>query len=257
MSNAMTTCQLDRFFRDFLDIESFSSVDYSLNGLQVDNDGREIGKAAFAVDASLETFRRAAACGAGMLFVHHGLFWGQPLALAGNHRERVKFLLDNNLALYAAHLPLDCHPRLGNNAALAELLGIENPEPFGLYKGKKIGFKGKLANPLSIEEAVRRISYMDRPPLETYPFGKKESQSAAVVSGGGSHEALQAIEEGVDLYITGESSHSIYHHILEGKLNFIAGGHYSTEVWGVRRIMELCVSELHLDAVFVDVPTGL
>jgi dinuclear metal center YbgI/SA1388 family protein len=253
----MTSAKLDAYFRDLLDIEGFASMDVSLNGIQVDNDGAEIAKIAFAVDASLETFKQAAAAGAGMIFVHHGLFWGQPLRVAGTHRERLRFLLDHNLALYAVHLPLDQHPTLGNNAGLAELLGIESPEPFGEYHGRKIGFKGKLAKPLTIEEAVKRISFRDRPPLGVYPFGKRDNLSCAAVSGGFAAGANQAIEEGIDLYVTGEASHEIYHHALEGHLNMIAGGHYSTEVWGVRRIMENCAANLNLEAEFIDAPTGL
>jgi dinuclear metal center YbgI/SA1388 family protein len=194
---------------------------------------------------------------AGMLFVHHGLFWGEPLALKGVHRERLKFLLERNIALYAMHLPLDQNPRFGNNAALAELLGIENPEPFGLYRGKKVGYKGKLKQPLTIEEAVKAISFMGRPPLGVFPFGKEINETCAVISGGGSREALQALDEGADLYVTGEAAHSVYHHILEGKLNMIAGGHYSTEVWGVCRVMEECAAGLNIDVEFIDVPTGL
>jgi dinuclear metal center YbgI/SA1388 family protein len=257
VNTSYTSGELDKFFRGLLDLEGFAGIDSSLNGLQVDNDGGGIRKIAFGVDGSLETFKRAAAAGAGMLFVHHGLFWGSPLRVEGGHRERIKFLLDHNLALYAVHLPLDQHPALGNNAVLAELLGIENPEPFCLYHGRKIGYKGKLAGPLAIDEAVKRISFMDRPPLGVYPFGKKENLSCAVVSGGAASEANQAIEEGIDLYVTGEASHSVYHACLEGGLNMIAGGHYSTEVWGVRRMMEQSASGLQTDVEFIDVPTGL
>jgi len=248
---------LDAFFKSILDIEGFLSIDTSLNGLQVDNNGAEINKIVFAVDANLETFKQCAAAGGNMLFVHHGLFWGQPLALAGTHRERLKFLLDNNIALYAVHLPLDQHPSLGNNAALAELLGIENPEPFGLYHGRKIGFKGRLKKPLTVEEAVKAISFMDRLALGIYPFGKEKSETCAVISGGAAYEASQAMEEGADLYVTGEMSHAVYSLALEGKLNMIAGGHYSTEVWGVQKIMEACALQLNLETEFVDVPSGL
>jgi dinuclear metal center YbgI/SA1388 family protein len=254
---ALTSCKLDEFFRGLLEIEKFNEADFSLNGLQVDNDGSEIKKIAFAVDAGLEIFRQAAATGAGMVFVHHGLFWGPAERLKGGHRERIKFLLDNNLALYAVHLPLDQHPRLGNNAVLAELLGIENPEPFGLYHGHKIGYKGNLKKPLTVDEAVKKISFMNRPPLGVFPFGKSESRSCAVISGGAAQEAFQALEEKADLYVTGESSHTVYHHALEGRMNIVAGGHYSTEVWGVRRMMEECVKQLEADTVFIDVPTGL
>jgi dinuclear metal center YbgI/SA1388 family protein len=253
----MTTRTLDAFFRGILEIDGFVSIDASLNGLQVDNDGADVGKIAFSVDANLETFKRAALSGAGMLFVHHGLFWGAPLRVAGNYRERLRFLLDHNLALYAAHLPLDQHPVLGNNAALAELLGIESPEPFGLYHGRKIGYKGTFRKPLTLEEAAKRVSFGNQPPLAVFPFGKTESRTGAVVSGGAAEEVLQAIEEGVDLYVTGEASHGIYHQVLEGGINMIAAGHYVTEVWGDRRVMERCATELNLDVEFIDVPTGL
>jgi len=255
---ALTSCKLDDFFRGLLDIEGFKEADSSLNGLQVDNDGSEIKKIAFAVDAGLEIFKQAVGAGAGMLFVHHGLFWGPAERINGSRRERIKFLLDNNLALYAVHLPLDQHPVLGNNAVLAELLGIENPEPFGLYHGRKVGFKGSLKKSLTVDEAVKKISFMNRPPLGVFPFGKIESQNCAVISGGAAQEAFQALEEKVDLYVTGESSHTVYHHALEGRMNIIAGGHYSTEVWGVRRMMEECAKQhLEIDSVFIDVPTGL
>ena len=257
MNSGFTTEKLDAYFRTLLDIDGFSGSDNSLNGLQVDNNGEEIKKIAFAVDASLECFRRASACGAGMLFVHHGLFWGSPLRLKGGLRERIKFLLDNNLSLYGVHLPLDQHPSLGNNAVMAELLGIENPEPFGLYSGRKIGYKGNLSQALSTDEASQRISYMGRPALNLYPFGKDLNYSAAIVSGGAAMDAIQAIDEGVDLFISGEASHSVYHHAMEAKLNIIAGGHYSTEVWGVRRIMETIARQFHIDTEFIDIPTGL
>jgi dinuclear metal center YbgI/SA1388 family protein len=253
----MTSRKLDAYFRDFLDLDGFASMDPSLNGIQVDNDGAEITKIAFAVDACLETFKRAADSGAGMLFVHHGLFWGQTLRVAGGHRERLRTLLDHNLALYAVHLPLDQHPSLGNNIALADLLGIESPEPFGVYHGVKIGYKGTLSKPLTIEDAVKRISFKDRPPTGVYPFGKRESLTAAVISGGAADESLQALDEGIDLYVTGEASHQVYHQALEGGLNMIAGGHYSTEVWGIKRVMEQCAAQLDLELEFIDAPTGL
>jgi dinuclear metal center YbgI/SA1388 family protein len=248
---------LDDLFRSFLDIEGYSAIDTSLNGLQVDNDGTDVQKIAFAVDAGLESITRAAASGAGLLFVHHGLFWGSSRCIAGNFRSRIKALLDSNLALYAVHLPLDSHPEVGNNAVLARLLGIEQPSPFGLYHGRKIGYKGTLKQPLSIEEAVGRIAFMGRPPLGVYPFGKARSATCAVISGGAARQSLDAITEGLDLYVTGESAHEVYHEALEAGLNMIAGGHYNTEVWGVRAVMERSEAVTKLPVEFIDVPTGL
>ncbi|MDR2419444.1 MAG: Nif3-like dinuclear metal center hexameric protein [Treponema sp.] len=253
----MNSATLDSFFRSILYIEDLSGIDPSLNGLQVDNDGTQIDKLAFAVDASLETITRAAAAGAGLLFVHHGLFWGRPLPITGNLHSRIKALIDNNLALYAVHLPLDQHPQVGNNAVLARLLGIVEPEPFGVYHGRKIGYKGRLLNPLSIDEAVKRITFMGRPPLGVYAFGKEKSETCAVVSGGAAEQARDALEEGIDLYVTGEASHSVYNDALEGHLNMIAGGHYATEVWGVHAVMERAADLSGLNVEFIDVPTGL
>jgi dinuclear metal center YbgI/SA1388 family protein len=251
------TKQLDAFFRSILNLDEFAGSDPSLNGLQVDNGGGDVLKIAFAVDACLETFKRAAVAGAGMLFVHHGLFWGKPLRIEGVLRRRLDFLLKHDIALYAVHLPLDQHGEAGNNAALAALLGIEDREPFGLYHGKKIGYKGRLREPLSIDEAADRISFNGSPPLAVHPFGRTKNVTCAVVSGGAAMEAEEAVEEGLDLYVTGESSHSVYHTALEGGLNMIAGGHYATEVWGVRRMMEICGQKLSLETEFIDVPTGL
>jgi dinuclear metal center YbgI/SA1388 family protein len=257
VGSKFTSVKLDSSFRSFLDIEGFAKIDNSLNGIQVDNDSGEIGKIAFSVDANLETFERAAALGAGMLFVHHGLFWGSTTRLTGNHRRRIQFLLNYNICLYAVHLPLDQHPQMGNNAAMAELLGLEDIEPFGDYHGKKIGYKGRFPGPLGTDEAAKKIAFAGRPPLGVYAFGKKENTNCAIVSGGAAKEGLQAIEQGLDLYITGEMSHHSYHECLEGKLNMIAGGHYSTEVWGVRAVMRHCTEELNIDTEFIDNPTGL
>ncbi len=253
----MTTKELDRYFRSFLDIEGFLPVDDSLNGLQVDNDGSKIQKVAFAVDACLETFARAAAQKANLLFVHHGLFWGKAEPIKASLRERLKTLLDNNIALYGVHLPLDAAPNVGNNAVLAELLGLENLEPFGMYHGRKIGYKGTLKTPLTIEEVQKKISFMGRPSSGVYPFGKKEISTCAVVSGGAAMEVLEAINEGIDAYVTGETSHSAYHYALEAHINVIAGGHYNTEVRGVRKVMEKLGQETNLEVEFLDVPTGL
>jgi len=257
VNKELSTIKIDAFFRGFLDIEGFVSGDDSLNGIQVDNDGSPVKKIAFGVDAAMETFEQAAATGAGMLFVHHGLFWGASARVAGNLRRRIKFLLDHNICLYAVHLPLDQHPKFGNNAVLAGLLGLENIEPFGGYHGRKIGYKGTFPKPVSIDEAVKKISFMERPPAGVFPFGKKECKSAAIMSGGAPGNARDAITEGIDLFVTGESAHQVYHDCLEGKLNMIAGGHYCTEVWGVQAVMRHCSEELGIETEFLDIPTGL
>jgi dinuclear metal center YbgI/SA1388 family protein len=253
----MKTSELDLWFSRLLRPELFEGKDPSMNGIQVDNDGADIARVAFAVDACEETILRAAAQGAGMLFVHHGLFWGRPIALRGAHYRRVRALTNANMALYASHLPLDAHSEVGNNGALAALLGLENIEPFGEWRGCVIGCRGEFPRPLSIDEVLERLFPDGKKPAHVLPFGPKEIRTVAVVSGGASDEVHQAIALGMDLYITGEVEHEAYHPAMENRINVIAGGHYQTEVHGVRKVAERLALETGLDTIFIDVPTGL
>lgn len=253
----MNMHDFDRWAREILALERFRSADDSLNGIQVDRSDGPLRKMAFAVDACLETIRRAKEAGAQALFVHHGLFWGKPLPLSGSLRRRVMELLDGDLALYACHLPLDAHPELGNNAVLARMLGLKGIEPFGEYHGLAIGCKGNFDTPLSLDEVLRRVLSAGDPPRALYPFGPESIGSVGIVSGGAAFESLQAIEQGLDLYLTGEPSHSIYHTVMEEGLNVIAAGHYATEVHGVQAVAERAARELGIETVFIEFPTGL
>ena len=245
-----------------MQIGELEKIDISMNGIQVaagggDPSGVEIKKIAFAVDACLESFELAAAQGADMLVVHHGLFWGRPIRIEGAHFRRLKFLMDNNISLYASHLPLDMHPEFGNNAGMCASLGISSPEPFGEYHGLKIGFKGRLPEACSIEQVLDKLGLSAERALSVLPFGPDKISTVAMVSGGAAEDVYQAIAEEADLYITGDSSHQIYHTCLENGINLICGGHYHTETWGVRLLSERTASDLNIETVYLDVPTGL
>jgi len=248
---------LDCVLRELLDVESFASADKALNGLQVDRDSREVERVAVAVDASMECFRRAAAWRADLLFVHHGLFWGNPVALTGGLYARVRFLVENDLALFGAHLPLDAHPELGNNAALARHIGLERIERFGEYRGLMIGCKGVLPSPLTLADVEQRICPQGEGCIGRLPFGKERIATVGIVSGGDPHGVHEAIEDGLDLYITGDASHEIYHACLESGINVLFGGHYATETWGVREVAKHLADNEGLETAFLDVPTGL
>lgn len=249
--------EFDSWASALLDIAAFRKVDDSLNGLQVGRSAGALRKLAFAVDASLETIRRSRDAGAQVLFVHHGLFWGKSLPVTGNLRARLSELFSADLALYACHLPLDAHAELGNNAVLAHMLGLKNREPFGEYHGIKLGFKGILDPALDLAGAIRKILPSGDQARTVLPFGPESISRVAVVSGGAPFELLQAAAEGLDLYITGEPSHSIYHEAAESRINFVAAGHYATEVHGVKAMAERVSRELGLETVFVEQPTGL
>lgn len=253
----MTTSELDRWFVRLLKPELYEASDPSRNGLQVDNDGSDITRVAFAVDACLETIERAALAGAGMLFVHHGLFWREPERVTGNHYRRLKTLFGANMALYASHLPLDAHPENGNNSGIAIRIGLENLKPFGEWHGCHIGFSGEFAKPMSLDGVLSLLFPDGKKPAHILPFGPSEIRTVGIVSGGASDEVHQAIAQGLDLYITGEIEHEAYHPALENRISVIAGGHYQTETIGVRLVAERLGLETGLDTVFIDVPTGL
>jgi dinuclear metal center YbgI/SA1388 family protein len=253
----MKLAQLDEYFRSFLDIQGLQGADASLNGVQVGKLDKDIRKVVFCVDASMESFRRAKQAGADLVFVHHGIFWGKPEALTAGRYQRVSYLIQNDIALYACHLPLDAHPAYGNNAVLARLLGLQNVRPFGLYHGVSVGMRGEFADEVTLEEAIRRVLPDGSPALSVLPFGPERIKTAAVVSGGGGAEAMQAIEAGIDLYITGEPSHTVYHHAEEARMSFVAAGHYQTETWGVKALAEKVSAELGLESQFLPLPTGL
>jgi dinuclear metal center YbgI/SA1388 family protein len=248
---------LDRRLRGLLSLDNLASVDTALNGLQVANSSGEVRRVAFAVDACLETIRRAASWKADLLFVHHGLFWGKPLAVTGGHYQRLRELLAADLALYAVHLPLDMHPETGNNAGLARLLGLVDAEPFGEYHGVKIGVKGRLPAPRTLEQVQELCCAAGGKPLQVLPFGPELVQRVGIVSGGAADQVLQAIEEGLELFLTGDVSHTVYHYCLEAGINVIFGGHYQTEIWGVKLLAEKLAGEEGLETCFLDVPTGL
>lgn len=253
----MDILELDSYFQNLLELPLWASRDASSNGLQVDRSDREIKKVAFAVDASLQSFQRAAEAKADLLVVHHGLFWGRVQTLTGSHYQRIKYLMDRDLALYAVHLPLDAHREVGNNYGMATRLGLSDLEPFGEYKGAKIGCKGRLPSPMGLDDIAQILVGGREKALEILRFGPAEVTTVGLVSGGAPHELTQAIEENLDLYITGDASHQAYHTALEAGINVIFGGHYATETWGVRLLADRLKKDTGLETLFLDLPTGL
>lgn len=244
---------INNYLNELLDQDKMP--DYGINGIQVECDG-EINKAAFAVDASLESISEAVEQNCNLLVVHHGLFWGREQAVKGAHRKHLKLLLENNIGLIAYHLPLDRHPEYGNNALILQELGVRELAPFGFYKGKNIGFSGELVMPVNIDGIVSHLRW-DRDIVRSLNFGPELVQKVAIVSGGGGSHFSEAIEAGIDLYITGDAQHVVYHPAREHSISVLFGGHYQTETYGVRALENLLKEQFSLETVFLDIPTGL
>ena len=243
-----------RHLDDFLVVKGYK--DKSLNGLQVEG-AAEVRSVALAVDACMASITRAAEAGAELLIVHHGLFWGTQLPVIGMHKERLKALLDNDLNLYAAHLPLDAHPEIGNNRVMAELLDLADIEPFGEYAGQTIGWAGNLSSEVARDELSKRIETALGVPTTLHAFGHERIRRVAVVSGGAADLAEEAAGAQIDLFITGELTHVHYHLPRELGLNLASAGHYGTEVFGVKALGRHLEKKFSLETCFIDVPTGL
>lgn len=240
-----------------LEIGNFTNADSSQNGLQVGNLDAEIRKVAFAVDASLATIKAAAEQGADVLFVHHGMFWNRFLTITGRHYNRIKALLDNNLALFACHLPLDAHMVYGNNAQMAKSLKLQNIQPFGLYHGVYVGVKGEFPEPVDARQIIDMLQVRENDTNFALNCAGKKFRTVGIVSGGGAMDVYPAMDEGLDLLITGESSYTTINDCNEADMSMLCLGHYETETFGVKAVMELVKTQMGLETCFVDIPLGL
>jgi dinuclear metal center YbgI/SA1388 family protein len=235
------------FLDELLDVASFE--DYGPNGLQVPG-AAEVSVVVTGVSAHLELFDRAAALRAQMVLCHHGLFWRkQPQALDERRKARLKALFDTDMSLAAYHLPLDAHPEVGNNALILAELGFERGEKFG-----DVGWTGEANEPVAREELIERCRRVFGQDPVAFPDGPDQVASIGVVSGGGAFALSEAVERGLDAMISGEPSEPAMADAQEAGITFIAGGHYATETFGVKRLGELLAERFGLEHRFVSVP---
>lgn len=226
--------------------------DDSHNGLQVENSGN-IRRVCVGVDASLAFFESAARLQADLVVCHHGMSWGDSLSrITDLNYKRVKFLLDHDMALYACHLPLDAHPKYGNNARICKALGLRQLQPFGAYHGVPLGFKGVLPRSMSYSEFKRRAHRVFGHTAGTMDFGKRQVRTVAVVSGGAADQIAEAGQGGVDVYVSGEPKLMAYNLAQEYRINAIFAGHYATETFGVKAVADLLSKRFHVEAGFIN-----
>lgn len=229
--------------------------DSSPNGLQVEGAER-VGRIAYAVDASVQGIRAAAREHADMLIVHHGLWWGRHEQIVGSMYKRIAALVRSRLSLYAAHLPLDCHPEVGNNVELCRLLGLTIEEPFGEYKGTMIGAVATLPRGKRRESFVASVESALETSATVLPFGPDRVRRIAVVSGGGGSLVEAAARAGCDTLLTGETSHAAFHPTREVGINVVFAGHYASETVGLWALERHLHERFRVSGVFIPAPTG-
>ncbi len=246
--------QLASYLDGYLLVREVSDAPHALNGLQVENAG-EVTRVAAAVDLCRATVGLAAAQGADLLLVHHGLFWGGLRPLTGPAYARVADLIRHNIALYSAHLPLDRHPEVGNNAVLARALEVSPRGEFGEDYGAAIGVWGELDLPR--EALAARLGALLAIVPRVLAFGPERVRRVGIVTGAGGSFIPQAAAAGLDTYITGEGPHHTFFDAEELGINVIYAGHYATETVGVKALAEHVSAKFQLPWAFLDHPTGL
>ena len=238
---------------ELLRVGEVADYENALNGLQIENDG-SVTKIGAAVDASVETLELAVAERVDFLVVHHGMFWSGLRPVSGGTRGLLRLAFMNNLALYSAHIPLDVHPDLGNNALLMRALRIDNPAPFFPWKNSLLGQRADVS--FNREELLVRLREVVGCEPKLVPGGPDHIRSLGVISGGAGGEILEVAKLGIDTFITGEAPHWAAVAARDLKVNLIVGGHYATETFGVRALAEHLGARFNLPHKFIDTPTG-
>jgi dinuclear metal center YbgI/SA1388 family protein len=238
-------------------LEPGAFADLGPNGLQVPPppERGEVRHVVTAVSAQRALFERAEELGAELVLVHHGLFWDfHPTGLTPILAERLRPLFRSGIALAAYHLPLDAHPEVGNNAILANGLGCDRHEPFSEHRGRAIGRLGTFEDPVGAEELFARVRALcDREPT-VVGAGPERIRRIGIVAGSAANSLPEAVELGLDAFLTGEPREHVTADAREAGIHFIAAGHYATETFGVRALGDRLAAQFGFEHTFVDIP---
>ena len=245
-----------QYMDGYLQVTGHPDYSVALNGLQVAGP-EEVHVVVTAVDASAASIEAAAALGADLMIVHHGLFWGGLEPIVGRHHRRIAALLEAGIALYSCHLPLDAHPEVGNCAILGRKIGLDLEGRLGQYQGADLGWWGRLPEPSDIEALSKRVSDAVGGGVRALPGGPKRVKRVGVLTGGGGSFVGEAAELGLDAFVTGEGSHHTYFDASEFEIHVLFAGHYATETFGVRALGEHLMDRFEVVSHFVDQPTEL
>jgi len=255
-----TTSELAHFANELLRCRETPDYALALNGLQVDNRA-PVRRIAAAVDCSQRTIQGAIDAGANLLVVHHGLFWGGLQPLVGAQLSRVRLLLDHDIALYSAHLPLDAHEALGNSLLFAREIGLTPAGGFARYQTIFCGVHGN-ADMLTGDLVAACGHFAGRHGghaiASAYEPGRRTRRWGVVSGAGISPDTIrEAMELGLDTIITGEGPHWSAVDAAEKGLVIVYAGHYATETLGVQALAARMADRAGVPWSFIAAPTGL
>ena len=226
--------------------------DYAPNGLQIEGK-TEVRKILAAVTASQDAIDAAIRENADLLLVHHGYFWkGEAYPITGMRGKRIKSLIQHDISLLAYHLPLDSHPSLGNNAAIADLLKLELIEALDPSERHPIGNIGYLNQPMPVEEFKKFVSEKLKFDAIHLPADKTMIEKVGFCTGGAQDFIVKAAEQGCDAYISGEVSERTFYEAKELGVHYFACGHHATERYGVQRLGQAISEQFDIEYVYFE-----
>lgn len=247
--------ELVDYLNDYLRVHEID--DYGPQGLQVETENKTVERIALAVDSGPAVIEAAAGWDADMLLVHHGILWRSVEPIAGPLGRRVRLLMHRGVNLYAAHLPLDAHPEVGNNAVLAQMLGVDVGRRWCEPTNVPIGVLGEVAVGTSLGDFVGRVEEALETEARVLAHGPDRVEKVAIVSGFGADEVEAAGALGADTFLTGETSHANYWAASDYGLNVIFAGHYATETVGVKALGRHLAEKFGVEVQFFDFPTEM
>ena len=242
------------YLDDLLRVAEVGDYPQAMNGLQVENSG-SLSRIGAAVDATEAVIREAAEAQVDFLIVHHGLFWSGAQKVTGANYRKMRLLMEADMAVYSAHLPLDIHPEIGNNALFAAAIGLKNGEPFFKSVGELVGLKFEAE--MSREVLRDHVEHAVGGRVHMAPGGPVVARRIGIVTGGAGGDVAKAAAAGIDTFITGEGPHWSYTAAEELGVNLLYAGHYATETFGVKAAAQLLSRKMALEWKFIDHPTGL
>ena len=249
-----TLSEIVDYANEYLCVEEIEDWPNALNGLQIENSGK-VTKIGAAVDVSTRVLTAAAKKDVDLLIVHHGLFWPGLQSVTGALRRELKIAFENDIALYSAHLPLDVHAKVGNNAQLAAALALKSTKRFLKEKGTSVGLKAKVS--ISRPALIRKLRTALRGSIKTFNFGPNQPRRVGIITGAAGSDIYRVAEEKIDTFITGEAPHWAAVAAEELGINLLLGGHYATETFGVKALAAHLSEKFRLPWEFLKFPTGL
>ena len=240
--------EITRFCNERIHLKNIKDFPGAFNGLQIENNGK-VTKIGAAVDAGYIPFKKATVKNVDFLIVHHGVFWNPPTPLVQAHYQKIKHCMDHNLAVFGAHLPLDCHPEIGNNVLIADKLGLNKIDTFLPYEGQDIGLITDCDH--TRDQLKSRLEKVFNRGIHSMEFGSQNPGKIAILSGSGQSAVERLSSVGVDTLITGELKQNHFNYAQENNLNLFTCGHYATETFGVEALGYELAQEFDLPFEFI------